>query len=51
MKSDAKTENTADVLKEKSKIEEIRPDEDDDSQSCRTFVIRNEDHTLGNSLR
>ncbi|XP_067950700.1 DNA-directed RNA polymerases I and III subunit RPAC2-like [Watersipora subatra] len=36
---------------EKVKIEEIRPNEDDESQSCRTFVLHEEDHTLGNALR
>lgn len=33
------------------KVEEIRPEEDDNSHSCRTFVIHKEDHTLGNALR
>ena len=33
------------------KVEEIKPEEDDSSHSCRTFVIHNEDHTLGNALR
>ena len=33
------------------KVEEIKPEEDDLSHSCRTFVIHNEDHTLGNALR
>lgn len=33
------------------KIEEIKPEEDDDICSCRTFVIHKEDHTLGNALR
>lgn len=33
------------------KIEEIKPDDDSADQSCRTFVIHGEDHTLGNSLR
>ena len=41
-----------DAITEKNvKLEEIKPEEDDASHSCRTFVIHNEDHTLGNSLR
>jgi len=34
-----------------TKVEEIKPKVDDDNQTCRTFVINNEDHTLGNPLR
>ena len=51
MKGDSKVDDAVKSAADKPKIEEIRPDEDDDSQSCRTFVIHNEDHTLGNSLR
>lgn len=43
--------NVTGLSDKKNKVEEIRPDEDDDIHSCRTFVILNEDHTLGNPLR
>lgn len=49
MKGDAKEEKP--VTESTAKVEEIRPEEDDESHSCRTFVIAKEDHTLGNALR
>lgn len=49
MKDETKTSTKAESTK--VKIEEIRPHEDDESKSCRTFTIHNEDHTLGNALR